>query len=124
MRILICILVLMASGCGFHQNTQQLGEAMDPMRTPIRMRLPDHIRTIGGAAQYYADTVNCRLVTSYPAPKESSAITSNPINPLAPIDTGKVFPIEEGILMLLDDDDWLVIDQEHKLFSFEKGILE
>ena len=36
-------------------------EAMDPMRIPIRMRLPDHIRTIGVAAQYYADIANYRL---------------------------------------------------------------
>lgn len=97
-------------------------EAMDPMRIPVRMRLPDHIRTIGEAAQYYADITKYRLVTSYPAPSESAGIAIQPINPLAPTDTGKVFPIEEGILMLLDDDCNLVIDQEHKLFSFEKGI--
>jgi len=119
MRILICILVLVA-GCGFHQKIQTVG-AVDPMRIPIRMRLPDHIRTVGGAAQYYADTVNYRLVTSYPAPDESARIATQPINPLAPTDTSKVFPVEEGILMLLDDG-CLVIDQEHKLFSFEKGI--
>ena len=115
---MLFFLVLMA-GCGFHQKAQT--GAVDPMRIPIRMRLPDHIRTVGGGAQYYADTVNYRLITSYPAPDESARIAMQPINPLAPTDTSKVFPVEEGILMLLDDG-CLVIDQEHKLFSFGKGI--
>lgn len=111
-------LILMA-GCGFHQT--QTG-AVDPMRIPIRMRLPDHIKTVGSGAQYYADTVNYRLITSYPAPGESAGIASSPINVLAPTDTSEVFPVEEGILMLLDDEDCLIIDRSHKLFSFEKGI--
>lgn len=118
---ILCFSVLMA-GCGFHQKTQT--RAVDPMRIPIRMRLPDHIKTVGGGAQYYAETVGYRLVTSCPAPSESAGIARQPINPLAPTDTTKVFPVEEGILMLLDDDGCLVIDQDHKLFSFEKGGLE
>ncbi|OEU51769.1 MAG: hypothetical protein BA871_11630 [Desulfuromonadales bacterium C00003096] len=123
MRSLIYILVLafLLAGCGFHQKQV---EAIDPMRVPVRMRIPNQIKTVGDASQYYAKTVGYRLITSYPAPSESAGIASNPINLLAPTDTVEVFPIREGILMLLHDSDRLVIDREHKLFSFEKGISE
>ena len=123
MRSLIYILVLafLLAGCGFHQKQV---EAIDPMRVPIRMRLPDHIRTVGAGSQYYADTINYRLVTSHPAPSESAGIASNPITGTGKISESGVFPIREGILMLLHDSDRLVIDREHKLFSFEKGISE
>lgn len=123
MRSLFYILLslILMAGCGFHQT--QTG-AVDPMRIPIRMRLPDHIKTVGSGARYYAETVNYRLVTSCPAPSESAGIARQPINPLAPTDTSRVFPVEEGILMLLGDEDYLVIDRPHKLFSFERGISE
>lgn len=93
--------------------------AMDPMRLGIRTNLPKQFNTIGQAAKYYADAIGYKLVTAYPAPEESAAIADERINPLAR--SGGVKPIEEAILSLLRQGCNLVIDHEHKLFSFEHG---
>ena len=93
--------------------------ALDPMRIKIRTTLPKEINTVGDAAQYYADVIEYRLTTAYPAPDESARIANEQISPLSL--TNHVLPVEEAILALLDRTYLLVIDHEHKLFSFEKG---
>ena len=91
--------------------------ALDPMRIGIRSGLPEEIQTVGEAAQYYADVIGYRLVTQYPAPAESGLIATETINPLAR--AAGIKPVEEAILALLRADCLLVIDHDHKLFSFE-----
>jgi len=91
--------------------------ALDPMRIGIRTGLPEEIQTVGEAAQYYADVIGYRLVTKYPAPAESGLIATETINPLAR--AAGIKPVEEAILALLRADCLLVIDHDHKLFSFE-----
>ncbi len=93
--------------------------ALDPMRIRIRTTLPKEINTVGEAAQYYADVIDYRLSTAYPAPEESERIASEQINPLAL--TNSVLAIEEAILAIMDSFYLLIIDHEHQLFSFEKG---
>jgi type IV pili sensor histidine kinase/response regulator len=93
--------------------------ALDPMRIKIRTTVPEEINTVGVAAQYYADVIGYRLATAYPAPDESERIASEQISPLSL--TNSVLPVEDAILALLDESYLLVIDHEHKLFSFEKG---
>lgn len=93
--------------------------ALDPMRIRIRTALPSKIETVGQAAQYFADAIGYRLVTRSPAPEESSAIAGENLNPLAM--TNGVLPVEEAILSVLRRNCMLVIDKDHKLFSFERG---
>ena len=92
--------------------------ALDPMRIGIRTDLPEKIKTIGQAAQYFADAIGYQLITRDPAPMESAAIASQLINPLTM--TANVEPVEEAILGLLSPECHLIIDHEHKLFTFEK----
>jgi type IV pili sensor histidine kinase/response regulator len=93
--------------------------ALDLLRIQIRTVLPQDIQSIGEAAQYFANAAGYRLTTSDPAPAESAAIAAEPITPL--FASGKVKPVDEAILELLRPGCVLVIDREHKLFSFEKG---
>ncbi len=92
--------------------------ALEPMRIRVRTELPPDLVTVGQAAQYYADSVGYKLTTQYPAPPESGKIANEIINPYSRKNT--VLAIEESILELLALEYLLVIDDEHKLFSFEK----
>ena len=93
--------------------------AFDAMRIQIRTVLPSEITTVGAAAQYYAEVTGYRLTTAFPAPPESSKIANDQVSPLA--FTDKVLAVEDAILALLREPYVLVIDHEHKLFSFEQG---
>jgi hypothetical protein len=93
--------------------------ALDPMRIRIRTALPSDIETVGDAAQYYAKSIGYELKTDYPAEPESSRIANEEISTLSR--TNSVLPVEEAILELLKIDYVLVIDKDHKLFSFEEG---
>jgi len=93
--------------------------AFDQMRIQIRTVLPKEIKTVGEASQYYADVTGYRLVTSYPCPEESGIIAAEPISPL--FFTNRVMAVEEAILAILREPYFLVIDREHRLFSFQKG---
>lgn len=95
--------------------------AVDKMRIQIRTGLPQHLHTVGDAAQYYADVIGYRLVTQYPAPDASARIAREPVSLLAHIhpSESKIKPVEDAILSLLDERYVLVIDHDHKLFSFE-----
>ena len=93
--------------------------ALDPLRLRIRMTLPEGIHTIGDAARYYGDVAGYRLKTDPPAPVESSVIAAAPLPLLYREDA--ILPIDEAILQLLKPTDKLVVDREHKLFSFEAG---
>lgn len=92
--------------------------ALEPMRIRVRTELPKHISTVGGAAQYYAHSIGYQLKTDYPAPAESAGIALQDINPFSR--KNKVLPIEEAILSLLGQNFNLVLDNKHKLFSFEE----
>jgi hypothetical protein len=93
--------------------------AFDPMRIQIRTILPKEITTVGAASQYYAQVIGYRLVTSDPAPKESAGIAAEPISPL--FFTNRIMAVEDAILAILRAPNLLVIDHEHRVFSFEKG---
>ena len=113
-RKALFIAVLLAAALG-----PQIAFALDPMRIQIRTALPAHVETVGQAAQYFAKGIGYHLATPPPAPDESARIAGEPIGPLAP--SSQIMPIEEAILGLLRPHYNLVVDHEHKLFSFEKG---
>ncbi len=108
----LLLLSLMLTGKAF---------AVDQMRIPIRTVLPQYIHTVGDAAQYYADVIGYRLVTQYPAPDESARIAGEPVSLLARTHPSEstIKAVEDAILALMDKSDVLVIDHDHKLFSFE-----
>ncbi|WP_054697637.1 hypothetical protein [Desulfosarcina cetonica] len=91
--------------------------AFDPMRIPVGTALPTGIKTVGKAAQYYADAIGYRLLTDNPAPAESAGIAGEGLSPLSKIDS--IMPVEEAILAILRTEYVLVIDHNHKIFSFE-----
>ncbi len=102
-------LILAAAGSAY---------ALNPMRIQIRTALPESINTVGQAAQYFADAIGYNLVTAHPAPAESRSIANELLNPLS--NTNNTQPVEEAILSLLREEYVLVVDHDHKLFSFEK----
>jgi hypothetical protein len=79
--------------------------------------LPPEAKNVGEAAYYLAFPTGYTLVTKSPAPKESEAIAKRAISPLFPRD--RMMTIEDAILELIGSDARLVVDHEHKLFSFE-----
>ena len=91
--------------------------ALDPLRINIRTDLPKKIKTIGAAAQYYADVAGYQITTTYPAPHYASVIASEEINTLSL--TSETKPIDEAILGLLGEGCVLIVDHEHKLISFD-----
>ena len=92
--------------------------ALDPLRVQINTSLPEGIKTIGAAAQHYADVAGYKIKISYPAPKEASQIAFQEFNTLTLV--AGIKPIDEAILGLLNDGQVLIIDHENKLISFDK----
>lgn len=91
--------------------------ALDPLRLQINTSLPEGVKTIGAAAQHYADVVGYKLKTTYPAPKEASTISFQELNTLTLV-TG-IKTIDEAILTLLSEGQILIVDHENKLISFD-----
>ena len=94
--------------------------ALDDTHLFVRSTLPPEIKTIGEAAEYYAQIIGYTLKITPPAPIESARISDEPISIL--VKKGMIIPIDEAILGLLKEEYSLVIDKEHKLFSFKEVI--
>jgi hypothetical protein len=99
--------------------TNQNAYAIDPMKVNIRTHLPEGIKTVGQAAQYYAAAVEYRLTVTPPAPMESYQIAMEMLSPLARTD--RILPVNEAILGLLKENYFLLIDTKNKLFSFKQN---
>ena len=92
-------------------------EHENPMMQKIHTFLPRSIRTVGEAAQYYADTIGYELVTGYPQTKKSDQIANYPIKSRHRKDSIKT--VEDAITALLDPRYGLAVDHEYRIFAFE-----
>ena len=79
--------------------------------------LPPEVKTVGEAAFYLTFPAGYSLLTKSPAPQESEAIAARPVSPLFP--RGRMMTIESALLELIGSDARLVVDHEHRLYSFE-----
>ena len=91
--------------------------AFDPLRLSIKTDLPENIKHIGTAAQYYVNTIGYRVKIDYPAPQDAYQIASEELNTLSL--TSELKPIDEAILSLLGEKYVLIVDHEHKMISFD-----
>lgn len=106
----LCLIVSLIAGA-------QGYAAYNRLRTKVNTALPESVRTVGEAAQYYASVAGYTLVTDYPAPAESRQIADEEINTMS--FTAQLLSIDDAILYLLREPYELVVDHEHGLFSFQ-----
>jgi len=91
--------------------------AYDLMRTPVRLSYPLQVKTVGAASEYLMAPLDYKLKVLPPASPEALQIARTGISPLAR--TGAVVPLEEALLLLVGNNNRVVIDHEHKLYTFE-----
>ncbi|MEM7083748.1 MAG: hypothetical protein AAF465_13540 [Pseudomonadota bacterium] len=87
------------------------------LKAQVRFELPSHITTVAQAADWFLEPHGYRLALGGNAPREASAIALQSLPAALP--NGRVMTIEDALLAITLDDQAVVIDNEHKLVSFE-----
>ncbi|PXF32100.1 hypothetical protein WH50_06440 [Pokkaliibacter plantistimulans] len=91
---------------------------IDPLSLYVRTVYPDDVKTVADAVSFVLGASGYRLVVSYPAPDDAIAILGKPIPPIAKI--ARTMPIIDAIQILIGTNNWIVVDQNHKLISVSK----
>ncbi|MDG6381888.1 hypothetical protein QCD83_23960 [Pseudomonas savastanoi pv. phaseolicola] len=91
---------------------------IDPLALYARTVYPEDAQTVGDAARYLLEPSGYTLVTSYPAPSDAITIVNSRIPPIAKIH--RTMPIIDALQLLIGNDNWIVIDRNHKLVSFSE----
>ena len=99
---------------------QELKPVINTLTLSVRTSWEDNIKTVGSAVRYILEPSGYSLVIDYPAPKEALDISLKAIPPVAKIN--RTMPIIDLIQILIGMDNTIVIDHEHKLLSFQKGV--
>jgi len=91
---------------------------LDPLAVWVRTVYPEDITPVGEAVQYLLEQTGYKVVGAYPAP--SDAITS--INSRVPAiaKVHRTMPVMDALQLLIGNDNWIVVDRNHKLISFSE----
>jgi hypothetical protein len=95
-----------------------LSLAANPLRVQVRTIYPQHMKTVGEAAQYLLEPTGYTLTLNPRIEPDAQAIAMRQIRPQAEGNTTVV--LEEALLLLAGDDCRLIVDHPHKLVTFEK----
>ncbi|WP_134460079.1 hypothetical protein [Pseudomonas aeruginosa] len=92
---------------------------IDPLSLYARTVYPEDVRTVGDAARYLLEPTGYQLVIAYPAPKDAISIYQRKLPPIAKVH--RTMPIIDALQILIGNDNWIVIDRNHKLISFSES---
>lgn len=91
---------------------------LDPLALYARTVYPEDAKTVGDAARYLLEPTGYTLVTAYPAPGDAIQLANSRIPPIAKVH--RTMPIIDALQLLIGNDNWIVIDRNHKLISFSE----
>ncbi|TDN48067.1 pilus assembly protein PilL [Scandinavium goeteborgense] len=92
---------------------------VDPTSVYMRTVWPEDVTTIRQAVSYLLEPTGYRLVTRYPAPRESALLVDKPIPPIAKLN--RTMPVVDALQLLVGLKNYVVIDHAHHLVSFQRG---
>ncbi|MFA0012020.1 hypothetical protein AB4391_01540 [Vibrio lentus] len=94
---------------------------VDTLQVSARTLFPPEMKTVGEAAKWLLEPLGYHIVTDYPAPKSAKAILSHPIPTAARMH--RTMPVTHALQLLIGQDNTLIVDREHKLITFSKGVM-
>ncbi len=87
------------------------------LKAQVRFDLPRNVKTVSQAAMWFLEPHGYRLALGGVAPQEAIAIALQPLPNTLP--NGRVMTIEAALLAITQNNQAVVIDNNHKLVSFE-----
>ncbi|CAM5364434.1 hypothetical protein [Pseudomonas aeruginosa] len=118
-NMLIKALVILALMPSLAMAKDEQPIQIDPLSLYARTVYPEDVRTVGDAARYLLEPTGYQLVIAYPAPKDAISIYQRKLPPIAKVH--RTMPIIDALQILIGNDNWIVIDRNHKLISFSES---
>ena len=94
---------------------------VDTLQVSARTLYPPDVTTVGEAATWLLEPLGYHIVTDYPAPKSAQVLLGKPIPTAAKM--RRTMPVTHALQLLIGEDNSLIVDREHKLITFSKGVL-
>lgn len=91
---------------------------INPLNMPVRMTIPLTTTTVGQAAMYVLEPTGYKFAVGAPASLTAAKIALLPIPPEA--FNGEVMRVKDALLMLIGNDNRLLVDEKHRLISFDR----
>ncbi|MFA0196792.1 hypothetical protein AB4501_21795 [Vibrio sp. 10N.222.55.E8] len=111
------LLLGLIAPCAFAQSLPQV----DTLQVAARTLYPPQVTTVGDAATWLLEPLGYHIVTDYPAPKSAQRLLGKPIPTAAKV--YRTMPVTHALQLLIGEDNSLIVDREHKLITFSKGVL-
>lgn len=92
---------------------------VDPLTVYMRTVWPEDVTTVRQAIDYLLEPTGYRLITRYPAPRESALLVDKPIPPIAKMH--RTMPVLDALQLLVGLNHYVVVDHAHHLVSFQKN---
>ena len=103
-------------------NVPSTNIPIDPLTLSIRTVWGPDIKTVKDAVHWIIEPIGYRLVTSYPAPKESATMAQSTLPPA--IKMHRTMAILDALQLLIGTENTVIIDKRNHLISFQKGIIK
>lgn len=92
--------------------------AMDPLAVWVRTVYPEDVQTVGEAIRYLLEPTGYTVVVAYPAPSDAISIVNSRVPAIARVH--RTMPVMDAIQILIGNNNWIVVDRNHKLISFSE----
>lgn len=92
---------------------------LDPLAVWVRTVYPEDITTVGEAVQYLLEPTGYKVVGAYPAPSDAITIINSRVPAIAKVH--RTMPVMDALQLLIGNDNWIVVDRNHKLISFSEN---
>jgi hypothetical protein len=92
--------------------------AMDPLAVWVRTVYPEDVQTVGEAIRYLLEPTGYNVVVAYPAPSDAISIVNSRVPAIARVH--RTMPVMDAIQILIGNNNWIVVDRNHKLISFSE----
>jgi hypothetical protein len=110
------VIAFMLPALAFAQDEKPI--ALDPLAVWVRTVYPEDVTTVGEAIRYLLEPTGYRVVVAYPAPSDAISIVNSRVPAIAKVH--RTMPVMDAVQLLIGNDNWIVIDRNHKLISFSE----
>ena len=116
MLIKAILVALMLPAIAFAQDEKPY--PLDPLAVWVRTVYPEDVNTVGEAIRYLLEPTGYRVVVAYPAPSDAITIVNSRVPTIAKVH--RTMPVMDALQLLIGNDNWIVVDRNHKLISFSE----
>ena len=114
--IKLMLAAILLPGLAFAQGEKPIH--LDPLAVWVRTVYPEDVQTVGDAVRYLLEPTGYRVVGAYPAPSDAISIINSRVPAIARVH--RTMPVMDALQLLIGNDNWIVVDINHKLISFSE----